>query len=243
MGTSLALALSACSSTQNLEISNSSATENQNSAATEQSEALGSPVISGKKLLIMPLDVELSLLTASGLQEPNAEWTANAIKHMRKSISNTLKQSGNSAEFYNRMIDDPYHDLIQLEKLHEATGYSILVHDYGQSKLPSRADKAGQWSLGTSAKTLAQHSGADYALFVFVRDSYSSGGRAALMILGAVAGVGIQGGTQFGFASLVDLKTGDIKWFNRLFSAGGDLREAEPAEKTMKNLLEGLPIS
>ena len=51
----------------------------------------------------------------------------------------------------------------------------------------------------------------------------------------------MQGGEQHGFASLVDLRSGDIVWFNRLLSVVGDLRTEEPAAKTVSQLLEGLP--
>ena len=46
---------------------------------------------------------------------------------------------------------------------------------------------------------------------------------------------------QQGFASLVDLRNGDIVWFNKLFSQTGEIREAEPAKDTVKELLTGCP--
>jgi hypothetical protein len=75
-----------------------------------------------------------------------------------------------------------------------------------------------------------------------VRDSYTSAGRAVLMVGAALFGVGMQGGQQIGFASLVDLRTGNIVWFNRLENGSGDLRTAEPAQNTVNDLLKELPI-
>jgi hypothetical protein len=43
------------------------------------------------------------------------------------------------------------------------------------------------------------------------------------------------------FASVVDLNTGDIVWFNRLISTTGDLRNQKEANKSVANLLKGLP--
>jgi hypothetical protein len=40
-----------------------------------------------------------------------------------------------------------------------------------------------------------------------------------------------------GFASLVDLETGDIVWFNRLARAHGDLRTPDAAAETVKALV------
>jgi hypothetical protein len=48
-------------------------------------------------------------------------------------------------------------------------------------------------------------------------------------------------GIQNGYASLVDLRTGQVVWFNRLISATGDLREAVPAAATVESLMAGFP--
>jgi hypothetical protein len=53
--------------------------------------------------------------------------------------------------------------------------------------------------------------------------------------------VAVQGGSQVGFVSLVDLETGNIVWFNRLARRSGDLRTAESAREVAQTLLEGLP--
>ena len=67
---------------------------------------------------------------------------------------------------------------------------------------------------------------ADYSLFVHLRDSYASPGR----------GVALEGGSQVGFASLVDLNTGDIVWINRLRRNSGDKCQASSAKLyTQKN--------
>ena len=91
-------------------------------------------------------------------------------------------------------------------------------------------------------KSLKEDTGADYALFVYLRDSYTSPGRAALIVAAAILGVGLQGGVQLGFASLVDLQTGQIVWFNRLMSGVGDLRTPEAAEKAIQELLANNPL-
>ncbi len=84
--------------------------------------------------------------------------------------------------------------------------------------------------------------GADYALFVFMRDSYASAGRVAVIAVAALLGVGMQGGVQLGFASLVDLRTGEVMWFNRLVSGVGDLRTPEPARQAIESLLTDVPL-
>ena len=50
------------------------------------------------------------------------------------------------------------------------------------------------------------------------------------------------GSGQQGFATLVDLQTGDIIWFNRLVSISGNLRSPEPAREVATKLLTELPL-
>jgi hypothetical protein len=133
-------------------------------------------------------------------------------------------------------------DLTQLVKLHGAVGTSIMTHQYlDPLKLPTKEGRF-EWSLGPTAKALKETFDADYALFVHVRDSYSSAGRVALQIVAVIVlGALPQGGTQVGFASLVDLETGDVVWFNRLARASGDLRTEAAARETVQALLTDLP--
>ena len=49
------------------------------------------------------------------------------------------------------------------------------------------------------------------------------------------------GGQQMGFASLVDLDTGDIVWFNRLQRGVGDLRTFDNARSSVEVLLTEFP--
>ena len=213
-----------------------------NTTALKNSAKIVIDTSSPKKVVVMPMDVELSLLTASGLTEHKAEWTESAIRFMNAGLKQRLGKSDDKVVFYKSTATDAQNSLLQLEKLHQATGYSILTHDL-MMPLPSKKIDTDPRTLGPAAVELSKQTGADYGLFIFVRDTYTSGGRAALMFFAAAAGVGIQGGTQVGFASLVDLKTGNIVWFNRLISGSGDLRNEADAEKTITNLLAGFPLN
>lgn len=213
-----------------------------NTTALKSATKIAIDTSTPKKVVVMPMDVELSLLTASGLTEPKAEWTESAIAFMNAGLKQRLGKSDDKVIFYKSTATDAQNSLLQLEKLHQATGYSILTHDL-MMPLPSKKIDTDPRTLGPAAIELRKETGADYGLFIFVRDTYTSGGRAALMFFAAAAGVGIQGGTQVGFASLVDLKTGNIVWFNRLISGSGDLRNEADADKTITNLLAGFPLN
>ena len=194
------------------------------------------------KILLMPLDVELAELTALGSLETKADWTEDAKKHMKVAIDKHMNQKNAKTQIFDDNNNSFDSVSTQLSKLHEVVGYSVLVHHFGHAPLPAKQNQF-DWTLGEEAKVLAKETGADYALFVFVRDSYASAGRKAAQFFGAMVGLGIQGGTQVGFSSLVDLKSGDIVWFNRLVSTTGDLRSEKAAIKSMANLLDSFPTS
>ena len=90
---------------------------------------------------------------------------------------------------------------------------------------------------------LREATGADYALFTYVRDSYSSGGRVAMRVIGfLLLGGDVGGGYQIGLASLVDLRTGQVVWHNLLVDQTGDLRDEAGARETTEDLLKGLAM-
>lgn len=195
------------------------------------------------RILLMPLDVELSELSAGGVPEPKADWTETANQHMATALQSiNAERNLQLLTFSEDKIQQANRDdVLQLVKLHGIVGNSILIHQYLEGMaLPTKAGKF-DWSLGPSVRKLREETGADYALFLWVRDSYSSGGRVALMILAAAMGVGVPGGAQIGFASLVDLQTGNVVWFNRLARPTGDLRNEPAARETTLTLLTGLP--
>jgi hypothetical protein len=196
------------------------------------------------RVLLMPPDVELYELLASGLQEPQAAWTDAAKRNVEAALADALRPKNAELLPYLTPTADPAVERrhTQLIKLHDAVGYSILAYQYGGlNQLPVKKGKF-DWTLGSEASLLQREFGADYALFVFLRDSYSSEGRKALIVGMALLGIGVSGGSQVGFASLVDLKTGNIVWFNRLISTTGDLRTPEPAREAVEELLRNQPL-
>lgn len=192
------------------------------------------------RVLLMQPDVELYELTAGGLLEPKAEWTGSAREYVTTALREELQRKGARVIPYQPPSGNPSkeHAHTQLVKLHDAVGGSILF--FGAA-LPTKKGKL-DWTLGEGVGVLRDDFGTDYGLFILLRDSYSSGGRRTLMVMGALIGVGVPGGRQVGFASLVDLRSGGILWFNQLVDPAGDLRTAEAAREAVKRLLENLPL-
>jgi len=190
-------------------------------------------------LVLVPADMELFSISAGGIQEPKADWTQAAQRHFKAGLAMQQSLLGEQAVDLSEKDMD---DLAQVNALHGAVAESVFLHHMrgGVLKLPTK-NEALDWSLGDAVKPLRDRSGADYALFFWIRDSYASAERKAAMVAMAVLGVGITGGSQVGYASLVDLHNGRVVWFNDLRRASGDMREAKPALETVEALLKGFP--
>lgn len=193
------------------------------------------------KIVLMPTDIELFSISGGGVFEPKADWTDAASKHFKAALIDKKRQIGLTTV---ELSDKDADDFDEVNALHGAVARSIAMHQFGPGflVLPTKDGKL-DWSMGDSVKDIRSRTGADFALFSWVRDSYASAERIAAMIGLALLGVGIGGGVQVGYASLVDLNTGRVVWFNRLGRASGDLREAKPAAETVSSLLDKFPES
>jgi hypothetical protein len=193
----------------------------------------------GATIVIMPADLELFSISAGGVLEPKADWTETANRHFKGALLRKKEKLGlRTAELAEKDADE----LAEVNTLHAAVARAIDMHHFGSLSLPTKEGKL-DWSLAEAVEPVKKATGADYALFSWVRDSYASAERKAAMIGLALLGVGIAGGAQVGYASLVDLNTGRVVWFNRMMRGHGDLREAEPAAETVEALLAAFPAA
>jgi hypothetical protein len=195
----------------------------------------------GTTVVIMPTDIELFSISGGGVLEPKADWTEAASKHFKAAL---IEKEKNLGLITAEMSESDADDVAEVNTLHAAVARSISLHHFGISslKLPTKEGKL-DWSLGESVRAIKEKTGADYALFSWVRDSYASSERVAAMVVLALVGVGVRGGAQMGYASLVDLNTGQVLWFNRLARNSGDLREPQRAAETLNALLDHFPVT
>lgn len=189
-------------------------------------------------ILLMPPDIRYYLLTAGGMQEPHAEWTEAAQANFQTAMASYAAEIGTDLIVLDD--NDMTPDEVSYTKLHGAVGTTVLYNHFGSLKLPSKGGTF-DWSLGDGIQALGNEYDADYGLFVFYRDEQASGGRVAVAILAAAAGVAATTGREYGFASLVDMKTGDIVWFNVVAAGTGEMREPDGATKAVRTLFKNLP--
>lgn len=201
----------------------------------------GKPLrVDGSVVLVEP-DIELYAVGAGGVEEPRKAWTETARRLYPQAARELLQAQGIPLrpDFALPADAGPEHRLRQLQLLNQAVSISIL--NYGRGGTLRNKHGRFDWSLGPGVADLRQATGADYALFTYVRDSYTSGGRAAMRVLGfLLLGGDIGGGVQVGLASLVDLRTGQVVWHNLLLDQTGDLRDPAGARETAGDLLKGI---
>jgi len=202
------------------------------------------PPTGNYRLIVVQPDISVGILTAGGVVEPHEQWTTQARENVLKAlaaqqagrggqtrIAATREEMGADAQMVSELI-----------WLHKAVGASIQLHKYAMLTLPTKKDRF-DWTLGSQAVAFGEATHYDYALFLRAEDSFSSGGRVALQVAGFLTcfvGVCVAppGGQQIAYASLVDLKTGNVVWFNVLASGIGDIRSPEGAEKMVSTLLD-----
>ncbi len=208
----------------------------QNVQQIDKLESIGE----NPKILLMPPDIRYYLVTAGGVTEPHAEWTEAARDNFSTAIQNYAKNIGTDLV----VMDDSDMSPLEIEysKLHGAVGFTVITSHFGAMKLPTKNQKF-DWSLGPGVNELAEEYDADYALFVFYRDEQASGGRVAVAVLAAMAGGAVGTGAEYGFASLVDLKSGDLVWFNIVNAGSGELRDPQGAVDAVNTLFKDLPTN
>ena len=205
------------------------------------------------RLLVMRPDVTVNSVTTGGLPEPRADWTEQARTNIVTALRAQQGARGGKVQILARRNELPAVSeevVADLERLHNAVGNSIALHHYLGAHLPTKPRRGLDYTLGAQAVELGRKTGFDYALFMVAEDNIVSSGRVALQVLG-IAGcfVGfcapnIGGGGQFAYASLVDLKTGEVVWFNVVQASSqiagikmGDMRSPQGAEQLVDRLV------
>jgi hypothetical protein len=213
-------------------------------AALLREEKLGERAAPAR-VLLMPIDLKLAELTAGGLAAPKADWTAAANERLDEALRAEMAARNVLLVDYRRPADaDQAHRHEQLMKLHNAVAGTILRYKVGSGARLSTKKGPLDWTLGAGVGALRSQYQADYALFLVVRDTYASADRTLLSVVLSLLYLFpvLPGSGQQGYASLVDLRSGELVWFNLLVSSTGDLRSAEPARAAVKELLAKLPL-
>jgi hypothetical protein len=205
------------------------------------------------KLLVLRPDVTVGSLTTGGMVETRADWTEQARTAIVAALRAQQAARGGKVtilEHRNELPGVTADELADVERLNSAVDESIVAHKYLGDYLPTKRGDQLDWTLGEDAVRLGQKTGYDYVLFLHGEDQVASGGRVALGILGLAGCVvgfcapNVGGAAQLDYASLVDLRTGQVVWFNVVLAQSqvpgikfGDLRTQQGADQMVERLL------
>lgn len=196
-------------------------------------------------IVLMRPDVQVGLLSTAGIPEPNADWTNAARKNLGKALEQN--QAARGIQF--RVLDDQQGEAAELvsdyESLHRAVASAVLTHKYMGAKLPTKKNRF-DWTLGEGVSRLGAFTNGNYALFLYTLDNFASGGRQAMQavgLLGCLVGFCViaGGGQHVAYASLVELSSGKVVWFNVLRGSQGDVREVVGAKTMVDALMATMP--
>jgi hypothetical protein len=205
---------------------------------------LEAPASAPIKVLLLPVDFDVMEFSAAGIIETKPDETAATEATMSESAGRVLR---GTKKF--QVVDMPAMSDAEKEVLKEHVAlYKLAAVNAAQMvRLGGPTWKAKQknfdYSIGDGLKFLIERSGADTAVVVAGAKVSSSGGRVAMMILLAAAGVGIPMGGSSGTAGLIDLDTGRILWLEDSAAFKGDLSEKPNADAAMKALVGEYPAS
>jgi hypothetical protein len=196
-----------------------------------------------KKLVILPLNVKVLEVTAGGVTETVPEWTAEARKNIKKSLTNAIKDDATLSEV--KMPRLSTRDAALVDE-HVAL-YNLVTNTASHINWEHKIRRF-DYSIGPGLAKLRRKTGADAAVMVYARDYASTTGRKAKAILGRIPIINIFSGAppelghSFVHIGIVDLKTGDLLWMNSEYRDGAsNLRDYDDANDIVDAIFDWYP--
>jgi hypothetical protein len=160
------------------------------------------PIPVSKSVLILPPDVVISLRNAGGNLEANPEWSAQVQSSMVLAIEESLYEKGVDFELYEtKEIQDEHIDIFR---------QSAVLMDAIEGG--ARADRV--YSISENSLQSLSMYDSNYILITEYKGERASGGRQAVAILSAMAGIATTTSTSTFRVGLFDLRDGQLRWFN-----------------------------
>lgn len=192
------------------------------------------------KVLLLPVDVIIKEVTAGGVAEEVPDWSKRGSTNVREALSkyfNAEKKKKIRLLEMPKLSDRDNDNVKQHLALYRRVAGAVVDTSYGQMPWPHKIQKF-DYTLGHGLSALAERTGADSAIIVVGEDEVSTTGRKiAAFFLDSVSY-----GHSFLSAAIVNLKTGDVLWFNYAFQyKSTDMREPDDALKLVEMLFQEYP--
>jgi len=189
-------------------------------------------------------DLKSYKVTGGGLSIMQMELTEDSKQNLRKA-ADAFASKHRLTFVYADSGSPPTQIEADYARLYAIVSLAI-EQSYFNAKLPHKAGYF-DWSLGPGVAPLAEAFRANYALFITYRGYRSTIGRqivsTATTVVGSFTGFPMILGplNSSGLACLVDLRSGDIVWANRLRVQLSNLDDQQDARHIVDNLLKGFP--
>ncbi len=202
------------------------------------------PVAAQTKAIVMPVDLEMFLLTAGGTRELQPEWTEIGTDNLQQAFDDASAKTFEPVSLpelteEEQAILDEHMALFEVAVANSVTMITT-------AKMKHKIDNY-DYTVGPGMAWLADRAGAEKLVMFSAVQEKSSGGRIAMMILGAAVG-GTTGvyvspgiGSSYGTVGIMDLKTGNIEWANYRTPVKGDMRKEKSATSTVGDLMLAFP--
>lgn len=216
----------------------------QTPVATEKyaiSEGFNFDTDAPPRVLVFRPELKVGEQTTAGIFQNNAAWHAAALRELNAALITAGIKRGLDLELHDEKGGNSA-SLAEHRALFRIIVGTIIRHKlFGKDPLPSKQNRF-DWSLGSGVAQIDPAARADYGLFLLSHDVFESAGRRTARLVASLMGNDGAAGAHFGYAALVDMKSGDIVWLGVDLKASGDVRTAEGAAQRVEQLLKGFPV-
>jgi hypothetical protein len=197
-------------------------------------------------VLLLPVDISVKEMSASGLTQEVGSWSREAKGHVEQAIADQDGALGRLRPVELPPLTEEEQELVeQYIALYDTVAGSALLYSHIWGRTPAWKHKVDHfdYTLGPGLAFLADKTGVERALFITGEDTISTGGRKVMFVVAAaLGGVAIPMGNTVLVAGVVDLRTGDLHWINSAFSGGAaTLRNPEDVHSLFNGLFDSFP--
>lgn len=202
-----------------------------------------------KKVAVVDPDMKIFRFTAGGVDQYQDDWSIRANEFMKEELIREL-DTFDTIEFVHidkNLLNDVNKGFIDQQKaVYFMVAYSVAAHLYEPATLFKHKKVNFDYTLGSELADFKHIEDVEAILFINGRNYIWTAGRSSLALLsGAVTlftgvYIPVPAGKEMLTASLVDVESGDILWFNYL-AMPGDMRKHKTDRRLIKKLFRDFP--
>ncbi len=195
-----------------------------------------------KKVVVLPVNIEVIEVSAGGVEEKVPEWSKEASQSVFNALAAAIGKQGLKEQATPQFSGATAANLDEHLAL-----YKLVVNTASRLGWKHKI-KRFDYSIGPGLRGVADNTGVDVAIMVYGRDSVSTAGRKARAVVGNIPIVNIftgpapELGHSYIHVGVVDLRTGDLLWMNSNYREGStNLRDPDDAAKMITEIFKWYP--